>query len=245
MQLTPPLHKDEIHIWLVNNTQIPKEQYADFLHILSEEEIERANRFVHEKHRNNYIIAHKALRILLANYSKQTAKELVFNKNKYGKLSLSKKINIHNIQFNMAHSHNLTVFAFTHDQSIGIDIEFMRNNVQIESISQRYFSLQENKNLSMLNTKEKSQAFFNIWARKEAFIKAIGLGLSYPLSKFEVDTRIISKNEAVAQIALSINDDYYEQQEWHLYSLQLEENYASALAIKGKEKKIMFFNWRP
>ena len=97
-----------------------------------------------------------------------------------------KKLGDGTLRFNLAHSHELALYAFTRGREIGVDIEYLRALPDADQIADRFFSARENATLQALPASQRRQAFFNCWTRKEAYIKAIGKGLSQPLDQFEV-----------------------------------------------------------
>lgn len=231
----PSILENHVHIWKIEPAQITKDLLY-FKKILSEKETTRANKLTLPKVKNNFIISRGILRALLAKYTRQKPEELIFEENQYGKLFLKTSSNIF---FNLSHSNDLTLLAFTLKNQIGIDVEFIRQNIDIESIAKKYFSSRETLELLNVSPEKKIPAFFNCWARKEAFIKAIGLGLSYQLSKFDVDVTSFGTK----QIPINIKDPVYAQQNWQLFSLGLEENYAAAMVVENPVTEILFLKY--
>jgi 4'-phosphopantetheinyl transferase len=91
------------------------------------------------------------------------------------------------IRFNLAHSGSLAVYGFARGCEIGIDVEECRPLRDLESIARNCFSESETSHLLCLDVAEdRLQAFYRCWTRKEAYVKAVGEGLFYPLQRFEV-----------------------------------------------------------
>ena len=86
----------------------------------------------------------------------------------------------------MSHSHEIALYAFVYARQVGIDVEYMRPNIEYEQLANYSFSSRERAVFYALPTAQKQQAFFNCWTRKEAYIKAKGKGLSLPLEQFDV-----------------------------------------------------------
>lgn len=126
----------------------------------------------------------------------------------------------------MAHSNHLAVIGFTRTYELGIDIEFIRPVFAIEDIGERIFSFRERKEFSALPKNLKQKAFFNCWTRKEAFIKAIGKGLSFPLDQFSV-----SFVPGQPCRLIDINGDPEKTKRWSLFNIEPYKNYVAALAI--------------
>jgi 4'-phosphopantetheinyl transferase len=225
----PILKLDVAHVWLV---EVPNfiPQLDDFWEILADDEKERAERFVFAKHKEIYIIVHGILRQLLARYLQIKPQEINFINNNYGKPEVA------NIHFNISHSHDMALLGFTKNSPIGIDIEFMRKNFASLNIARRFFSEHEIKALSQ--AKNRTHAFFNCWTRKEAFIKAIGHGLSFPLNKFDV--AIGTKKDS---LLLDVRDNKYKVSDWSLTSINIPNNYQGALAVFSSINKIYQFSY--
>jgi 4'-phosphopantetheinyl transferase len=224
------LLEDEVHIWRVSVFQpLATIQYLQSL--LSRDEIARAERFRFEKDRYRFIITHGLLRMLLARYLNSPfldASQLQFCTNAYGKPALDLDMQDHVLNFNLSHSHELILFAFTYLRQVGIDIEYMRPDLDFESLAQYSFSPLENEMLRALPPLERIKAFYQCWSRKEAYIKARGKGLAIPLNSFDISLR---PGEPVA--LLNSREDPRETARWKMCALHPHPDYASALAVEG------------
>src|SRR5271157_1795180 len=141
------LSEDEVHVWRVSILQ-PLATIQYLRSLLSRDEIARAERFRFEKDHYRFIITHGLLRILLARYLNSpfiNASQLQFCSNAYGKPSLDLDMQDRVLNFNLSHSHELILFAFTYVRQIGIDIEYMRPDLDLESLAQYSFSPLENE----------------------------------------------------------------------------------------------------
>jgi len=154
--------------------------------LLSEAERQRASRFVFDRDRNRFIVARARLRRLLASRLglRPEAVELAYGPR--GKPALSPGFADLDLRFNMSHSEDIAVYAFSYGREIGVDVEAVRELRDADDIAVRFFSRRENEAYRALDSRDKPQGFFNCWTRKEAFIKAIGDGLSHPLDRFDV-----------------------------------------------------------
>lgn len=150
--------------------------------LLSPEESERADRYRFRRDRHRYIARHGILRWLLARYLGDKPEALRFTVNAYGKPAIAERA----IDFNLSHSHGMALFAFSRDIAVGCDIEFHDLRFLAENIPERFFSQAEMNVLRACTASEKIRAFFDCWTRKEAYIKARGVGLSLPLDSFDV-----------------------------------------------------------
>lgn len=221
------LHSEQIHIWHSDLDGVSPLALSSYL---SADEKIRASRFHFEKDRRRFIAARGWLRFILAYYLQAKPDQLGFIYNEYGKPEL---INSSGITFNISHSENIALFAFAKNLTLGIDIEAKNRRCDMDGIAQRFFSEAEYAVLKNLSEEKKRDAFFNGWTRKEAFLKAIGQGLSYSLNNVEVTLLPEDKAEFIA-----IHDNENNKEEWSLYNLDINPDYAAALALKGKAESI-------
>ena len=230
----PDLCANEVHIWRADLLERSK-QVESFMNVLSTAEKERANRFHFKKDREQFIVAKGISRLLLSNYIPSSAKEITFEFNAYGKPCLTGS---HPLQFNISHAGGLGLFAFVLTSPIGVDIEKIKQDIEIQKIAKRFFSIAETNKILNLPKPQQVDAFFNCWTRKEAFIKAHGEGLSLPLSEFEVS---ILDTERVK--ILAINWASTEVNHWNLLKISPKKTWKAAVAVKGNVKKISLFSF--
>lgn len=154
------------------------------LSVLAEDELERYNRFIFDKHKKRFALARIALRKIIAEYIKVPAQDIRFHYSTYGKPTLEKQ---HEIQFNLSHSQDLAILAITKTHAIGVDVEYFSSRPYL-GIAKNLFSQAEINALRHLHPSFTPFAFFAIWAQKEAIMKAVGLGLSYPTKEITLAT---------------------------------------------------------
>lgn len=231
--IPPILTKDVVHIWQFSFSQ-HKDRISYFWTLLNHDEKKRAETFLQNQHRYNFATARAILRYLLAQYLKCEPQDIVFKQNDHGKLALAqsddKSDNNLSLQFNLSHAKDVVIYAFAIDRHVGIDVEYIRDDVSLAEIARRFFALEEQKTLFALPPDQQSDAFFACWTRKEAFIKAIGKGLSYSLKKFIVD---LSVQQKTAKVNLKINDNKLHPTLWSLFNLSTIPQYCAAVAIEG------------
>jgi 4'-phosphopantetheinyl transferase len=131
------------------------------------------------------------------------------------------------LQFNLSHSHQMALLAFTRGRNVGVDIEYMRPDVEFEQLARHFFSPTECAVLLDMASVLRKETFYNCWTRKEAYIKARGEGLSIPLDMFDVSLR---PGEPAA--LLQCREDQAEVARWSLHALMPGELYAAALAVE-------------
>lgn len=206
---------DEVQVWSANLAISDQEALLQ-ASILSADESARASRFRFPLHKKRFIATRFALRNILGKYLNCPAEKIVFNYNAYHKPYLSFPLDL-NLSFNLSHSHDLALFAFRLDYAVGIDIEKSQATIN-RGLVERYFSKTENRDFALLPVEQQANAFYYLWTKKEAFIKAIGRGFAIPLTSFSV-----SANTNAEKI-------FFENTLWHLHSLTHFADYAAALA---------------
>jgi 4'-phosphopantetheinyl transferase len=184
-QSPPPLWPDEIHVWQSHLVVDASSQSLLHSH-LSEDENERAARFKFDRDRDRFITARGTLRTLLGRYLRKQPKDLQFLLGREGKPALVPGSAGGALSFNLSHSQDVAVFAFSWNRNIGVDVERVRPDVGYEDIAHHYFSAGELQSLARLPRQKRLKGFFLCWTRKEAYIKAGGGGLQIPLDSFDV-----------------------------------------------------------
>ena len=197
---------------------------ADLKKVLSPDEMERAERYRFDQHRNEFILTRAVLRIVLASYTAQSPESLSFDYSAQGKPAL--KNGPPDLRFNVSHTEGLAVLALVREREIGVDAEKIRAQPDAQKLAKRFFSAREQLFLGKLSGDELQRAFFRCWTRKEAYIKAKGEGLSIPLHAFDV-----SLEEDQPAALVGTRPDPNEAGRWTLYDLSVGRGYAAALTV--------------
>ena len=232
-----PNLSDEIHVWKINLDELCS-QISHLQTFLSEDEKQRAGRYHFQKDAFRFIAARASLRILLARYVNASPKQIDFDYSEYGKPYVSRESSDLMINFNISHSERLALIAFGMQEEIGVDIEMHREDFATFDIAQRFFSAVELESLLNLTKLEFKQAFFNCWTRKEAYIKAKGLGLSLALDSFAVETAD-SPNPKL-QVSEIYPADVYS---YSFHSFEPEHRFSAALAADTSHLRAIFLNF--
>jgi len=227
---SPSLEAGAVHVWRISLDQ-PFESLQRFRRMLEPDELNRASRFHFEKHRQHFIVARGFLRSVVARYLKMQPESLRFSYGAYGKPALASE---HVLRFNLSHSHEVGLLAITLDAELGVDVEHIRADFASEEIAQRFFSRAEVQVFNALPKEEQVAAFFRCWTRKEAYIKAIGKGLSQALDAFDVTLM-----PGVQAALLRAEDDNVER--WWMSDLNVGKGYAGALAVERPVAQVRFF----
>lgn len=220
------LSSGEVHVWRARLGAVTPPE--NFLRVMHDDERVRASRFHFERDRRRFILGRGFLRSLLAGYLGTAPEEVSFSYGPYGKPALGGPHAGSLLRFNASHSHELALYAFTQEHEVGIDVEHVNKDFASEDIARRFFSASEFQTLSGLPEEEKAAAFFRCWTRKEAYIKALGSGLSHPLDQFDVTL-------AAEQPAALLRDqcDAQAAARWSLFNLDPGADYAGALAVQS------------
>ena len=145
---------------------------------LSTDERGRARRLRFERDRARFVLGRGMLRMILSRYTGVPAEELVFAYGANGKPNLSSISSGDILQFNVAHSDSLALYAVAREYEVGIDVERIHTTDDADEIAARFFSERENIWWRSLPEHRRGEAFFNLWTRKEACLKASGDGLT-------------------------------------------------------------------
>ena len=140
------------------------------------------------------------------------------------------------LSFNLAHSGGMAIYAFSRHREIGVDLEFIREDLADEKIAERFFSECEVADLRSLPAELRKRGFFDCWTRKEAYIKARGEGLSMPLDEFDV---AFVPGEVAA--LLRNHKDQAEVTRWSMKSLTVPDGYVAALVAEGQDWQLKSF----
>jgi len=221
------LTENEVHIWVAHLTVSPP-RIKQYYPLLSTEEKERSERFVHFIHRKRFIASHGFMRTALATYLNADANTLKFKQGEKGKPFLVTDNPKDQLHFNLSHSNNLALLAICKNKPVGIDIEFMERKNEWQKIARRFFTDEEQKALFLLADDQQQPAFFNIWTRKEAHMKVTGEGLHLSPSQFSV-----SVPPQAAQF-ISYTDKTH-QQNWQMQDIILQDMFTEYCACLSVE----------
>ncbi len=232
----PPLSPREVHLWRIRLDH-PPAAITHLAECLSPEEHRRAERFVRDEDRQRFIVSHAALRMILGQYLGVPPGQVEMVVAASGKPSLASS-NLPPLHFNLSHSEDLALVGVALDRQIGVDVEHWRPLVDAESIVKRYFAPGERARWQALPDHEQLPAFFRGWTRKEAYLKARGVGLSAGLDRFEVSlvpgesTRLVEGGEG--------NDS---ATRWQVYDISPGRGCSAACAVEGEIEKASLHDW--
>ncbi len=221
---SPPLGEG-VQLWRIDLDAVVQPE-SRWQSLLSPDERDRASRFHFERDRLHFCAARGLLRTLLAGYVVAQPQDVRFHYSEKGKPELAEPHASARFAFNLSHSGGVALIGLTRNGPIGVDIENIRNDFDTAAIAQRFFSASEQEQLLKLPPEERHQAFFRCWTLKEAFIKALGEGLSHPLHQFDVSV------DAETPVSLVTRPNASEAELWQLQSVEAGPGYAAAVAVQ-------------
>jgi 4'-phosphopantetheinyl transferase len=219
------IQPDMIHVWRCS-LDLPSANLENLLGILQPDEFERAKKFYFEKDRNRFIAARSILRSILGLYLNENPDQIKIGYTSFGKPVLVPGSYFQNLHFNLSHSENLALLAIASEGNVGIDIEQIRYDLDIEALASRFFSKEEICVLEKMDAEKKMEVFFQLWTRKEAFLKATGKGLSFPMEHCDVSS---ADNRNFSPVIIPITD-ISDQSNWYVMDLEPAKEYMAAIA---------------
>ena len=201
--------------------------------LLSPPEREKAARFRAERHQLEYISTHAWLRLLVAERSGLDARDISFDEGRHGKPHIATALaDGRCLSFNLSHSGALAIYAFSSDgRDVGVDVESLRPIPDVVRLSERFFSPWEASELKTFAPQTLDRAFLACWTRKEAFIKALGLGLHCPLDSFDVS---IDPDRPAELLRVDERAGAGAAADWRLHGFTPAEGYIAALAVRKR-----------
>ncbi len=186
-------------------------ELADGAAALSRDENDRASRYRFAQDRRRYMLVRAALRHQLGAYLDITPANIKFSYNDAGKPQLTHERDNCTLNFNVSHSRNLALIAISLDCRVGVDVEYMKSDLEFEALARHSFSAHERRALQALKGDDQVAGFYRCWIRKEAYIKAIGDGISYGLDRFDVslnaaETRVVADRKFDGQLRWKYTD---------------------------------------
>lgn len=219
--------------------EIDEERQATLTELLAEDERRRAGRFLADEHRRRFIACRGRVRVILGRYLQCQAEQLRFSYSGLGKPALAEP-QTSSLAFNVSHSGELALLAVGADgEALGADVERRRDVRNMQGLAQRFFSSRESSGLFQLSDEPQREAFFRIWTRKEAILKATGKGLTFPLDRLTV-----SFGDDEPPRLLALGDDPEEANRWTLQHLTPAPDYIAAVATRYQPKRTLTWRWR-
>ena len=220
------LELQAVHLWGIDldGTSRCRERCAEWL---DEEERHRAARLVREEDRQRYVLAHGGLRAVLSRYLGITPDAVELRRSEAGKPFVTRKLRGQSVTFNMSHAHGRALIAVSMGQEVGVDLERIRLEVEVEKLSERYFACSEHASIMQLTEAQRAPRFFRYWVAKEAVLKAQGIGLR-ALSQCEI---LLGADGVYAEVLATEGSQL--QDNWKVCALSCDEGWEAAVAARG------------
>lgn len=202
--------------------------------VLSPDEVARADRYRGPGLRGRFVVGRATLRKALGWYLGQPPEDLAFVYGPHGKPSLAGAAGL---SFNLSHSADLALLAVTSGAEVGVDVEEMDIRRDVPSILGRFFAEGERSEYFEAPEPDRLAAFYRGWARKEAFLKALGTGLVTALDSFEVTLG------AAPPLLRRVGDDPSEASKWGLLDVDAHPRFAAAVAVRGPLHAVNLRDW--
>jgi len=220
----------ELHVWRAS-LDLPAELLQRLAKTLSANENERAGKFLIARTRERFIVARGLLRQLLGMYLGLDPEKIDFQYGPQGKPSLL-ATHDSNVSFSVSHSQAMGLFAFCRGREVGVDIEEVKPEFKGMQIASHFFSGEEIAGLAKLPPDLADEAFFQCWTGKEAYVKARGKGLSFPLWNFSIG---FVNREGVLRDEMG--------RVWSCYALEPAPGFAGAVVAAGEGWTLKYYDW--
>jgi 4'-phosphopantetheinyl transferase len=233
------LPEGEVHVWRAH-LDTPSDTLVKLRQTFSPAECERAGKFYFMPDRTRYVIGRGLCRILLERCLGIPADRLRFEYGTAGKPKLAQDFQRSLLHFNVAHSGDFVLVALAYRYQLGVDIELIQTDFEVDAIAQQFFSATERASLiANVPVHGKHDAFFTCWTRKEAYLKARGDGLSLPLDSFDVAFLPGQEPQLI-----ETRQDPAEASRWTLRDLDVDPLYKAALACDSPSLQLRTWDWR-
>ncbi len=231
-----PLPEDEIHLWYAA-LDLGEQRWFDPAHLLNAAEQKRAARYHFERERRRFATGRCLLRLLLGRYLNADPKAIEIIYGGLGKPELGGEWQHAGLHFNVAHSDELIVLGVTRGRALGVDVEKVRAQIDLQAMARRFFAPGEVVALQALPADQQRTGFFTIWTRKEAYLKARGTGLTEALDHFEVSLHETKPEPVRSLVPGEIPG------RWHQYALTLPAGYLGAVCTDQPPRRLRTLAW--
>jgi 4'-phosphopantetheinyl transferase len=232
---SPVLRRDEVHVWR-SGLDWPDGAIQCGRQVLSASERERAERFNFDRDRKRFIARRAILRGILASYLNRTPSSVEFDEGSYGKPEARAS---DGLRFSVSDSEQVGLFAVSRGRKVGVDVERLRVVDDADGIVRRLFTPREAASYLSLPAHSRRDAFFAAWTRKEAYLKAIGVGLHQSVGSIEVPI-VPSAVAGAVHVASTCAGNAVA---WSLYAFRAAADYLGAVAVEGIGSTTRYWEW--
>ena len=230
----PELRPGVVYIW-EGRLDVPDRVMAAARTLLSGRERKRADRFVYDRHRRRYTVAQAHLRRVLGQLTGTLPDRIRFHYEEKGKPFVTG-----GPSFNQSHSEDRLMIAVAASGRLGVDIEELRRVRLMLGIADKNFAPDEAARMHTAPADERQELFFRFWTRKEAFLKALGFGLTHPLKSFSVDP-----TPGAERGLLQVEDLPEDPARWHIGGVRCSPGATAALAVDRAEIEVEPLRYDP
>lgn len=230
--------KENINIFIVSLNKFKIFTPELYLYLSYNEQM-RANKFCTNHLKNCYITSHGLLKVLLARYLSLSPFQIKYSFNDYHKPFCQ---NNPSLYFNMSHCNDYVCYAFSYYHEIGIDIEHINTRISINNYLHSTITETESITFNDLLEADKYFHFYKLWTLKEAFLKALGTGLSYP--PLQVETAVLPKNLFKITKTSCLSDKELIEN-WSFAAIRSIPDHVGAIAVKKKDALLTYIFLTP
>jgi len=224
------LHR-EIHVWFAHPDHATNPARLDqYRAILSTQESTRYRRFHFPADSHRYLIAHALLRNTLSKYTDLPPAGWTFTQGTHGRPEISNP-EVPAIRFNLTHTKGLVGCVVTLENDCGIDAEALSSRHDLSGVAERMFSVDEFRELKQLKGSLQLDDFFARWTLREAYVKALGIGISHPTHKLSFT---IGRDDSIQVAFRSELKDNAEH--WQFQLLRPTPEHIAAIAVHKKNQ---------
>ena len=216
-----------VHLWQTDvRAAADRDLLGSYERLLSREESARHRRFLRERDRDLFLVAHALVRTTLSRYCSVSPSAWEFEMGERGRPEISGPVDA-GLRFNLSHTPGRAVCAVARGRAIGVDVERLSRVTQPLLIADRFFAPAERAALRALPESQQHQRFFELWTLKESYIKARGLGLAIPLAQFWFAEP--EREPIEISFAPELHDD---PRPWQFRMVERGREYAMAVAVR-------------
>jgi len=218
---------DRVEIWMVEGPRTDAEVAACGA-LLSPEELQRYKRFKVESARRDFVISRGSLRTLLSGVLDRSPTEIRLGRGKHGKPFVEHPEG--DLEFNVSHSGDVFLYAMTRGRVLGVDVERNKPDRDLDRLAERFFAPGEARRLLEEGRPEDLiENFYRCWTRKEAYLKAKGLGITMQLDAFEV-TFLPEEAPRLLHTEVTLEDPAI----WGVHEIEVPDGYTAALVVPAE-----------
>ena len=221
------LEASTVHVWLRSTMSIGTQELNESIALLSSSESERCSRFISDEDRRDYAAGHALLRTTLSAYGGRPPDQWSFHTNAHGKPFIEHDSDdAQPLLFNLSHTRGLVACAVAFCRDVGVDVVSVDRRVHASLINRQLFSRSEIDHLAACGDGERQVRFVELWALKEAFAKAIGLGVAFPWCDAAFD---LTEDGAIGFIP----PEHYRGRSWRCALFNVSSKYRLAVVASG------------